>query len=120
MAITLVEYGGFQSGRPFSVGIPTAPPINVTQFSSAAVSTGFLLPQTRFVQVFSAGVNAWVLFTATTSSTIALSTATSTNGIPIPANAAPQGFYVTPNPATINGTSTATSTSGFRYSFLSS
>ena len=127
MAVSVIEYGGFQSGRTAAPGVPQVPPLQVTQYSSAATSTGFFLPGTRYVQVISAGVNAWALFTGTTSSTIALSTATSTNGIPIPANV-PMGFYVPPNPACLTGSaansltpnSTLTSTSGFRYSILSS
>ena len=127
MAVSIIEYGGFQSGRAAAVGVPQVPPLQVTQFSSAATSTGFFLPATRYVEVISVGVNAWALFTGSTSSTLALSTATSTNAIPIPANV-PMSFYVPANPACLTGSqansltpnSTLTSTSGFRYSILSS
>jgi hypothetical protein len=127
MTVSVIEYGGFQSGRPMASGVPQVPPLQVTQFSSAATSTGFFLPGTRYVQVFTSGPNAWALFTGTTSSTIALSTATSTNSIPIAPNVL-VGFYVPPNPASLTGSaansltpgSTLTSTSGFRYSILSS
>lgn len=119
MAVTVIEYGGYTSGRVFSAGVPVGPPIQVTQFSSAATSTGFFNLATRFVQLISIGVNAYFLPTYSTSSTITLSTATSTNGIPLPAGVY-YDWYAVPNPAALNGTSTATSTSGFRYSILSS
>lgn len=115
MTVTVVEYGGFESGRPFAPGFPMEPPLAVTQYSSNATSTGFLLPGTRLVFVddsFQTSPSAWILFTGSTGST---TVATSTNGVPIPVTGiyryVPQCF------STVTG---APSTSGVRYTILSS
>lgn len=116
MSVYIAEYGGFRSGRDRETGIPTEPLAQLTVYSSAATSTGFLLEGTALVEMTSLGVNAWILFTSSTGST---TIATSTNALLLPANV-PVRHYVPQCFSTVTPGSFSTGNSGGRYTILSS
>lgn len=105
MVFRITEYGGFQSGRPFSASIPVGPAIQTQVVTlGSSVSTQTLSGATRMIMVDSdAGALMFLGSSASTgvpqagSSTAAVGSTGGGGGTQrIPANVAPMVFFVQP------------------------